>query len=98
VPPGVGVERLLFDAALNVEIEADGDDELVLSDDPGLEFDLIVLSGGPDRSPSAFRFVPLVVLTELLMVGLPTSLVVSAAGLVGFGGVGFWVGFGGAGD
>jgi hypothetical protein len=94
----VGVERLPFDDALEVEREVEGTYEFVLPDGPGLKFDLMALSGGPDRSPSAFRFVPLLVSMELLMAGRLTSLVASAADFVGFAGVGFWAGFGGAGD
>jgi hypothetical protein len=72
--------------------------ELVLAIDPDLEIGLMDLSGGPDRSPSAFRFVLLLVPVELLTAGLLTSLVASSAGFVGFAGEGFWTGFGGAGD
>ena len=73
----------------DVERDDEGKEELALPDDPGLELDLIVLSGGPDRSPSAFRFVPLLVLIGLLTAGLLTSLVASAAGFVRFAGKGF---------
>lgn len=100
--PGVGVERLPFDDELGVESDAEGKDEL-LPDNSGLEYGLIAFSGGlDDRSPSAFRFVPLLVLMELLMAllmaGLLTRFVASAAGFVGFAGVGLGTGLGGAGD
>jgi hypothetical protein len=102
VSPGVGVERLPFDDELGVESDAEGKDEL-LPDNSGLEYGLIAFSGGlDDRSPSAFRFVPLLVLMELLMAllmaGLLTRFVASAAGFVAFAGVGLGTGLGGAGD
>jgi hypothetical protein len=103
VSPGVGVERLPFDDELGVESDAEDKDELLLPDNSGLEYGLIAFSGGPDdRSPSAFRFVPMLVLMELLMAplmaGLLTRFVASATGFVGFAGVGLGTGLGGAGD
>jgi hypothetical protein len=97
-PAGANVEGRSFAAAFDAQSEAEGEIELALASDPDLEFGLVDLSGGPDRSPSAFRFLPLLVLVELLTAGLLTSLVASSAGFVGFAGVGFWAGFGGAGD
>ena len=94
----MGAERLPFDVAVDVESNAGAKDELILPNDPDLEVDLMVLSGGPDRSPSAFRFVLLLAVTELLTAGLLTRLVASPAGFVGIAGAGFWAGFGGAGD
>jgi hypothetical protein len=97
-PAGANVEDRSFAPAFDAQSEAGGKTELAWASDPDLELGLMDLSGGPDRSPSAFRFVPLLVLGELLATGLLTSLVASSAGLVGFAGVGFWAGFGGAGD
>lgn len=71
---------------------------MLVPDDSGLEYGLIAFSSGPDRSLSAFRFVPLLVLMELLMEGLLTRFVASAAGFVGFAGGGLGAGLGGAGD
>jgi hypothetical protein len=95
---GADVEGGPFVAAFDAPSEAGGEVELALASDPDLEFGLRDLSDGLDRSPSAFRLVPLLVLRELLTAGLLTSLAASSAGLVGFAGVGFWAGFGGAGD
>ena len=97
-PAGANVEDRSFAPALDAQSEADGETELAWASDPDLELGLMDLSGGPDRSPSAFRFVPLLVLVELLTAGLLTSLVASSAGFVGFAGEGFCAGFGGAGD
>ena len=97
-PAGASVEGRPFAPAFDAQSEAEGETELALAIDPDLEFGLMDLSGGADRSPSAFRFVPLLVLVELLTAGLLTSLVASSAGFVGFVGEGFWAGFGGAGD
>jgi len=94
----VGVERLPFEDVLDVESDAEGKDVLLLLDDSGLGYGLIAFSGPPGRSPSAFRFLPLLALIELLMAGLLTRFVASAAGFVGFTGVGLGTGFGGAGD
>ena len=95
---GASVEDRSFAPAFDAQSEAGGATELACASDPDLELGLMDLSGGPDRSPSAFRFVPLLVLGELLAAGLLTSLEASSAGLVGFASVGFWAGFGGAGD
>jgi hypothetical protein len=97
-PAGASVEGRSFAPAFDAQSEAEGEMELALAIDPDLEFGLMDLSGGPDRSPSAFRFVPLLVLVELLIAGLLTSLEASSAGFVGLAGEGFWAGFGGAGD
>ena len=98
-PADIDVARWLFVVALNVGRAADGTEELAPPDDPGLEFDLMILSGGLSRSPSAFRFVWLLfALDALLTAGLLTSLEASPAGRVGFEGVGFEAGLGGAGD
>ena len=97
-PAGASVEGRPFAPAFDAQSEAEGEMELALAIDPDLEFGLMDLSGGPDRSPSAFRFVPLLVLVELLTAGLLTSLVASSAGFVGLAGEGFWAGLGGAGD
>ena len=97
-PAGASVEGRPFGPAFDAQSEAEGETELALAIDPDLEFGLMDLSDGPDRSPSAFRFVPLLVLVELLTAGLLTSLLASSAGFVGFAGEGFWAGFGGAGD
>lgn len=97
-PAGASVEGRPFAPAFDAQSEAEGETELALAIDPDLEFVLMDLSGGPDRSPSAFRFVQLLVVVELLTAGLLTSLVASSAGFVGFAGEGFWAGFGGAGD